>query len=105
MTSEKVKSVFEMYHKFLEKTFHTLPEILPRQFDTAESQKENGELDPRQMIAHLMFMCEEAQRFVDQGRIEKAMRWLGFLQGVFWSASFFTLDDLKKHSMPEPSAQ
>jgi hypothetical protein len=29
---------------------------------------------------------------------EKAMRWLGFIQGVLWMSGTFTLDELKEHS-------
>ncbi len=47
------------------------------------------------MIAHLKFMCVSAPTFADNA---KAMRWLGFLQGVLWARGFFTLEELKGHS-------
>lgn len=55
------------------------------------------------VAAHYKFMCDKAQRFVDDGRIEKAMRWLGFLQGALWRCGRFTLNELKKHSRPDGS--
>lgn len=33
-----------------------------------------------------------------RSRREKAHRWLGFIQGVFWMSGVFTLDELKEHS-------
>jgi len=38
---------------------------------------------------------------IDEGRIEKAMRWLGFIQGVLWSIGDFTVDELRTHSRSE----
>jgi hypothetical protein len=49
---------------------------------------------------HLLYMCKQAQVFVDEGRTEKAMRWLGFIKGVLYVQSNFTLDELKDHSKP-----
>jgi hypothetical protein len=51
---------------------------------------------------HLLFCCEEGVRLVDQDRMEKAFRWLGFVQGAIWAAGLAPLDVLKKMNMPEP---
>ena len=48
--------------------------------------------------AHLLFMCIEIPKLVKAGKIEKAMRWLGFLQGVLCEKDFYTLDQLKDHN-------
>lgn len=37
-------------------------------------------------------------RFPDDGSENKAMRWLGFCQGVLLATGVFTLDELKDHS-------
>jgi hypothetical protein len=37
-------------------------------------------------------------RFPDDGSTDKAMRWLGFCQGVLIERGIFTLDELKQHS-------
>ena len=37
-------------------------------------------------------------RFPEDGNEDKAMRWLGFCQGVLHSTGAFSLDELKKHS-------
>ncbi len=34
---------------------------------------------------HLRHCCAQIREFVLAGRIEKAFRWLGFIQGVLWS--------------------
>jgi len=58
------------------------------------------ELPSSIIIPHWLYMCQEAQTFVDAGCVKKAMRWLGFLQGALWANGYFTLDELKHHSMP-----
>ncbi len=37
-------------------------------------------------------------RFPEDGSEGKAMRWLGFMQGVLYITNIFTLDELKVHS-------
>ena len=37
----------------------------------------------------------------EQNKIEKGMRWLGFIQGVFWTKGYSTIDELKGHSRKE----
>jgi hypothetical protein len=49
--------------------------------------------------SHYKFMCNALQTFADEGRMEKAMMWLGFIQGVCWRSDLFTLDDLKKQAL------
>ena len=52
-------------------------------------------------LGHLLFMCEEIPRLLDAGRTEKAMRWLGWLQGALWWSNFETLHDAKMRNAPE----
>lgn len=37
-------------------------------------------------------------RFPEDGSTSKAMRWLGFMQGVLYITGIFKLDELKVHS-------
>jgi len=52
------------------------------------------------MLAHCHGMLDEIEVFVAEGRIEKAFRWLGFIQGCLWSTGHYTLDELKNHNRP-----
>lgn len=49
-------------------------------------------------------MVPRLRALLDEGRIEKAMRWLGFMQGALWSIDIFSLDELKDHSRPDMPA-
>ena len=53
---------------------------------------------------HLAWMLKQAALFYEDGRIEKANRWLGYAQGVMAALAFATLDELKKANMP-PGAE
>lgn len=93
MTPEKLKSIFQKY-----------AQLLP---DNQKQLREGGYDDQfytlmhHERESHVAWMCQEAQTFVDQKRIEKAMRWLGFVQGYLWARSMRTLDELKTDSMPD----
>lgn len=50
------------------------------------------------VYAHLSFMIEQIPKFLTDEKIEKSMRWLGFIQGVLWVYSEFTIDDLKNQN-------
>jgi hypothetical protein len=51
-------------------------------------------------LAHCLEMIPEIRGFLKQGRMEKTFRWLGFLQGVLWTAGIFSIDELKNHNRP-----
>lgn len=50
---------------------------------------------------HLLYMCDTGKQFVQDERIEKAMRWLGFVQGALWALGIATIDEMKRWNMPK----
>lgn len=61
----------------------------------------------REAFSHLHGMLDQLRVFVTGDgpdtppRLEKAMRWLGFIQGALWLNGDFTLDELRDHNRPE----
>jgi hypothetical protein len=49
-------------------------------------------------VRHLAWMLGEIRTQVAAGEIEKAMRWLGFLQGALWTYGWYTLDEMRDHN-------
>lgn len=49
-------------------------------------------------LGHVLGMLPKMREFVAEGRRDKLMRWLGFAQGVLWSAGVYSLEDLKNHN-------
>lgn len=53
-------------------------------------------------LSHLAWMCETAvNEHIPAARIDKAMRWLGFVQGVLVARGFYTLAEVREHSREE----
>lgn len=50
-----------------------------------------------EIMPHVRWMLDEIPKLVDQGKIETAHMWLGFIQGVLWCEGFFPLSQLKRH--------
>jgi len=98
MTKAHLRDLFQWYYDHWDRSW---PGLMPAQLPSWSASKKMSDLDSHERIKHYKFMCIEAQKFVDEGRIEKAMRWLGFMQGVLWHSSHFTLDELKEHSRPK----
>ena len=61
---------------------------LIRQYDFLLTDR--GERDP--VVLHLL------SRWPEDGSEYKAMRWLGFIQGVCYGKRIFKLDEIKEHS-------
>lgn len=55
---------------------------------------------PRLQEEHLLNMIPKMRMFLKEGRREKFMRWLGFLQGAFWVLGEFTIEAMKEHNCP-----
>lgn len=78
MTKDKLSNVIVKYKKFIE--------VIRK--DGIQSN----------VLDHVYDMIPKIQGFIEEGRIEKAYRWLGFMQGVMWTEGLFTIEELKKHN-------
>jgi len=67
------------------------------------TQKINA-LDPPDVAKHLVFMCDEAERMLKEGRREKVMRWLGFIQGALWGRGVTSIAEAKDANKPDEPA-
>ncbi len=54
----------------------------------------------RNKTGHLATMPDRALALLEEGRREKVMRWLGFMQGALWVMGRADLETLKKANMP-----
>ncbi len=90
MTPQKVLEVIGVYRKLfvglgIKRIEYPHQELL-----------ENVELG----LAHCHGMLDKMEEFVREGRIDKASRWLGFIQGVLWAQKIYALEHLKHHNRP-----
>ncbi len=98
MTPEKTKEAFDAIAAL---TRVYAPEVREAKRIDPAIARANG----LERCAHLLFMCEEGKRLVDAGRIEKAMRWLGFDQGVVWCESMASIAQMKDLNRPDDRNQ
>lgn len=58
-------------------------------------------ISPERSLGHIYFMIDEVEGFLKQGdqeSLEKAFRWLGFIQGVLWANNIHTIRELAEHN-------
>lgn len=49
-------------------------------------------------LNHCNAMLDDMEKFVEEDRMDKVYRWLGFVQGVLWVMRIYTLEELKNHN-------
>jgi hypothetical protein len=69
--------------------------------ERCRTELRGGGLPFRERHQHILYMVETAKNFVEIGKTEKAMRWLGFIQGAMWGNGYIAIDDLKQMNMPK----
>lgn len=50
---------------------------------------------------HAAWMCQQAIVLVEEGRMEKAMRWLGWINYALWRGNYLTLNQIKQTCAPD----
>ncbi len=90
MTLKKVATVIDFYQTIFRRL-----KVKPRKFPEDRAPKTASEV-----LSHLYAMTFEMKGFIKERRREKFMRWLGFMQGAFWTQKLFTLEELKNHNRP-----
>jgi hypothetical protein len=50
---------------------------------------------PESQLNHTVWMCEQLSALVGLGELEKAGRWLGFVQGILWGHNILTIDQMR----------
>lgn len=91
MTASHLKEVLSLYHNKWSKHYP------PEHQDTANLDPRNKE----KVLSHTMWMCEQAIEFANNGAqkdVEKAMRWLGFIQCALFYTGHYTIDELRAQS-------
>ena len=93
MTPEQVIAAVEKYKSgywYLKgEPGGVLPSLIPKR--CPGETKGPAHLDA---AAHLLWMCDQT-KLMAHSNTEKAMRWLGFIQGVLWAKFGVSIDEMK----------
>lgn len=100
MTPEKTIRAFKAIEEIV-KEYHGDPVMEPGRLSEREMGMAAEVIDPHSLTQHLLFMSQEGQKLVEAGRVEKAMRWLGFLQGALWGLGITTIEEQKNINRPD----
>ncbi len=85
MTNKKINKVLDLYYAKLVEV-----EILGTTTARTYSDK----------ILHAQEMIPKIRAFLVEGRRDKAFRWLGFLQGIFYTLDIYTIEEMANHNRP-----
>lgn len=85
MLPEHYLSVLAKYDRLLERSH----------FDAVQCPSEVSAPAAPDVLGHVRWMCSEVRRLVQEGSLDKAGRWLGFIQGCLWSFGFYTIDQMR----------
>jgi len=92
MTDEKVQEAARRMRAGIGGAY---PELGPERIERARPS------NWLEVVRHLLWMCDRIVDLIAEEQREKAMRWLGFVQGVCWSSGLYSLDELKAMNPPD----
>jgi len=97
MDAAKVKEVIARYRDFFEiehisKNDFPHDELPDPSFDYTAGEN---------VLSHCHGMLDKMEKFLEEGRLEKTFRWLGFVQGCLWTMGQLTLQELMDHNKSE----
>ena len=99
MTSEKLKQIIEKYRENFyssEKKNPTDSAFAPMSYATNEHVENiyaNAKIGVN-IVNQVLWMCDQVDEMLLEDKTDKAMRWLGFIQGVLWTTGIRTIDAL-----------
>lgn len=88
MTDKKINKVLDLYEARLKQIATAGPDAVSDAGINANDMK------------HVRDMIPKMRKFLEQGRREKTFRWLGFMQGVFFSNGIYTVEAMANHNRP-----
>ena len=90
MTKDKLLKTIELYKTLLS-------DYPTKELARYDMQPQTDE----EFLAHLNWMLDQMYARVLQGKLKKAFRWLGFIQGVLSAKGIRTIAQLREDSRPE----
>lgn len=91
MTPQEIRQIVALYRVDLEK--RGIPHI--RWVSNSRFSLPLGQWSgQRVLLGHCYSMLDEVLFFLERGDIQKALRWLGFVQGCFFAAGFYSVSEM-----------
>ena len=90
MTDEQVAQVARTYQEKLSREGY---EPHPIDFD-----RTTASFPRSRQLEHVAWLCKDLQELLRKGEGERAMRHLGFAQGVLWVHGIFAINELREQN-------
>jgi hypothetical protein len=117
MTHEQIKSVLKIYCEKL-KDYPPNEGAITKDKPLHNESLKDALSEYGEVLSYAHWMCLQCQQIVekavipsskntcwdhwapiiDSNETEKAMRWLGFIQGVLWMESIYSIDEMREHN-------
>jgi hypothetical protein len=92
--AKKLRKMAAFYHLALVDKGGTGPRKMDENTYVTDAVMQDG-----QAHDHLVWCCEQVMKFADLGQTEIGEQWLGFVQGALWALGYFTIEEMRQHSM------
>lgn len=101
MDAKKVQSVLDIYEQRMLQLSARYPKIVPERADpTRKFHYLTNSEEVWQKTSHVWWAIRQCRTFVDAGRMDKAFRWLGFIQGALWDQGEYSVEEMANHNKP-----
>jgi hypothetical protein len=100
MDAQKVLSVLDIYATRLENMSKVAGDNLMAKRADPTVKYRHSPIDQLTKLEHTWWAIGQCKTFVEEGRMDKAFRWLGFIQGALWWQGFYSIDELAGHNKP-----
>lgn len=105
MDAQKVLSVLDIYEsEFVKMSSHAnLQGLLlhPERADVTERYSKLNVTEQMVKLSHVWWAVRQCKEFVEAYRLDKAFRWLGFIQGALWYHGIYSIEELANHNKPD----
>ncbi len=105
MDAQKVLSVLDTYEeKFKKNAAHASLQglkLTPERADVTKKLNGLHVVDQMERLSHVWWAVRQCRQFVQESRLEKAFRWLGFIQGALWYHGVYSIEELASHNKPD----
>jgi hypothetical protein len=65
-------------------------------YEPKRRNPEKHKANKKQSCRHAAWMCQEIPVFISEGKRDKAMRWLCFVQAILWRSGLVSIVELRE---------
>lgn len=99
LSKDQAEAMLKFYCKTLNELGYTAKPFADTGAKVAESIYSAGKFE---VMNHALWMLDQIEAYLRQGRMAKAHRWIGMVQDILFMGGVFSIEELKKHNTVGP---